>query len=57
MKIYRFEGESNPDDSAVVYAIETIDGIKGTLTDAFGIYSDPEIAQQIRRVKVDKNAN
>ena len=28
---YRFEGESNPDDSAILYAIETSTGEKGTI--------------------------
>jgi hypothetical protein len=38
---YRFEGVSDPDDMAIVYAVETPDGVRGTLTDAFGVYSDP----------------
>jgi len=48
---YRFEGESNPDDSSIVYAIETKDGVKGTLIDSYGAYSDPEIANFIKKVK------
>lgn len=38
-EVYRFEGESNPDDSAVVYAISSSAGIKGTLVDAYGPYA------------------
>ena len=38
---YRFEGESNPDDEAVVYAISSPKyGVKGTLVNAFGPYAD-----------------
>lgn len=48
---YRFEGESNPDDSSIVYAIETKDGVKGTLIDSYGAYSDPEISNFIKMVK------
>lgn len=48
---YRFEGESNPDDSSIVYAIETKDGMKGTLIDSYGAYSDPEISNFIKKVK------
>jgi hypothetical protein len=33
-KFYRFEGASNPDDSAIVYPISSKDGLKGTLVDA-----------------------
>lgn len=41
-KFYRFEGESDPADEAVVYAISSEkNDIKGTLVNGFGIYSDP----------------
>ncbi len=30
IRTYRFEGESNPDDSAVLYLLENTDGIQGT---------------------------
>jgi hypothetical protein len=40
----RFEGISDPDDMLIVYAIETANGTRGTLVDAFGTYSDPLLA-------------
>ncbi|TMQ14382.1 MAG: hypothetical protein E6K82_27340 [Candidatus Rokuibacteriota bacterium] len=40
----RFEGVSDPDDMSIVYAIEGRGGIRGTLVDAFGVYSNPAIA-------------
>lgn len=33
----RFEGMSNPDDNAILYAITTSDGKKGTLVDGYGL--------------------
>lgn len=39
VKYYRFEGKSNPDDNSVLYVIETADGDKGLLVDAYGVYS------------------
>jgi hypothetical protein len=39
---YRFEGNSDPGDSAVVYLIEANDGMIGYSLDAFGAYSDHE---------------
>jgi hypothetical protein len=38
---HRFEGISDPDDMSIVYALETESRIRGTLVDAFGVYSDP----------------
>lgn len=40
---YRFEGISDPDDMSILYAIETRSGVRGTLADAFGVYSDPGV--------------
>ncbi len=48
---YRFEGESNPDDNAIVYAIETNDGEKGSLIDAYGNYSDVHVANFMKQVE------
>ncbi len=48
---YRFEGESNQDDNAILYAIETVAGEKGTLIDAYGPSGDTLISEFM--VKVD----
>ena len=40
---FRFEGASDPADSAILYVIETADGVKGTLIDAYGAYADEYI--------------
>ncbi|HEY0678396.1 MAG TPA: phosphoribosylpyrophosphate synthetase [Chitinophagaceae bacterium] len=42
---FRFEGISDPDDMSILYAIETADGHKGTLVDAYGLYADDDISQ------------
>jgi len=47
---YRFEGISDPDDMSILYAIETKSGVRGTLTDAFGVYADPRIGAFVRKV-------
>jgi len=53
-KLARFEGVSDPDDMSIVYAIESRDGTRGTLVDAFGVYSDPLVADFLKDVPVTK---
>ena len=48
---FRFEGSSNPDDMSILYAIETNDGVKGTLVDAYGTYASPEVNEFILEVE------
>lgn len=51
METYRFEGESSPDDNSVLYAIESKDGVKGILVDAYGTYAEaisPEMASKLK---------
>ncbi len=48
---YRFEGESDPADSSVVYALETDDGLKGMLVDAYGAYANPLVSKFILEVE------
>ena len=49
---YRFEGESDPDDMSIVYAIESRDGTRGTLVDAFGVYADPAVGSILEHVPI-----
>ncbi|NCI50524.1 hypothetical protein GWC95_11360 [Sediminibacterium roseum] len=39
---FRFEGQSDPGDNSILYAIETKDKTKGTLVDAYGAGADPD---------------
>ena len=48
----RFEGVSDPDDMSIVYAIESDSGIRGTLTDAFGVYSNPVVSFFVNKVDI-----
>jgi hypothetical protein len=48
---YRFEGYSDPQDNSILYLIETIDGTKGTLVDAYGVDADATISNFIRDVE------
>lgn len=57
VKVYRFEGESDPADMSVVYAIHSHDGQHGFLVNAYGTYSNqdnPYYDDFIRSVPVDE---
>jgi hypothetical protein len=54
VNFYRFEGITNPDDMSILYAIETSDGRKGTLVDAYGLYSDDETGEFMNQVTINK---
>ena len=47
---HRFEGVSDPDDMAILYALETRSGLRGTLADAFGVYADPMVGAFMKEV-------
>ena len=51
VNFYRFEGESDPDDNAILYIIETSDGTRGTIVDAYGIYNDSKLTRFIKDVE------
>lgn len=56
IRTYRFEGESDPEDSAVIYIIEATDGLVGYSIDAYGAYSDHDADYDdfIRKIPVEE---
>lgn len=50
LNFFRFEGETDPADMSILYAIETSTGIKGTLVDAYGTYANSKVTEFIGRV-------
>jgi len=54
-EFYRFEGNSDPADEAVVYAIESRSGLKGVLVNAFGVYSESLSDEMIKKLSFHKN--
>jgi hypothetical protein len=54
VNFFRFEGITDPDDTSILYAIETVDGKKGTLIDAYGLYSDPEVSDFVKEMEIHK---
>lgn len=52
VEFHRFEGNSDPSDQAVVYAIESKNGMKGVLVNGYGVSSDPMSDEMMRKLKV-----
>lgn len=50
--VYRFEGNTNPDDNAMLYAIETARGEKGLLLDAYGVYAGEISREMLDKLKI-----
>lgn len=57
VNFYRFEGASDPDDMSILYAIETHDGRKGTVIDAYGAYADAGISEFMKVVETHKSVH
>jgi len=54
-EVYRFEGESDPADEAIVYAIESNRGDKGLLVNGYGISADGMSAEMAKKLNIHKS--
>lgn len=55
---YRFEGQSDPADNAILYLVETQDGVKGMVVDAYGMYADDDVTKFMKHVEeINKNVD
>ncbi len=53
-KVYRFEGQSNPDDQSILYAISSSKyNIKGVLVNGYGISSDETTSKLIKKLTIN----
>lgn len=51
-EVYRFEGDTNPDDSSILFAISSEKyKLKGVLVDAYGAYADPLTTDMIQKLR------
>ncbi len=52
-EVYRFEGDTNPSDEDVVYAVESKDGkLKGVVTSAYGSYADTVSTEMLQKLSI-----
>ena len=55
VETYRFEGDTDPGDENVVYAIESKDTkIKGTMSSAYGMYAKTVSNEMIQKLSMHK---
>jgi len=55
VEVYRFEGNSDPSDEAVVYAIESISGMKGVLVNGYGISAEALGSDMAKKLNIDRS--
>lgn len=50
-KYFRIEGETDPSDSVIIYAISALtNGEKGILVNSYGIYADPTTNEMLEKL-------
>lgn len=52
-EMHRFEGDTDPGDENVVYAVESKDGkLRGVITSAFGMYAESASTDMLRKLSM-----
>lgn len=54
VEVYRFEGNSDPADEAIVYAIQSENGIKGILVSGYGISAEGISAEMAKKLHIHR---
>ena len=57
VKLHRFEGESDPGDNSIAYAVKCNDGEKGIIIAAYGMYGSAEVNNFMKKVKITDRQN
>lgn len=55
VEVYRFEGNSDPADEAVVYGIQSNKGHKGVLVNGYGPSSDPMTTEMAKKLEIHRS--
>ncbi len=55
VEVHRFEGNTDPADEAVIYAIESADGLKGVLVNGYGISADTMGADMAMKLQIHRS--
>lgn len=57
VEVHRFEGMTDPDDSSILYAVESKDGEKGLLVSAYGVYAEGMSAEMAAKLSIHLHQN
>jgi len=55
VEFYRFEGDSDPSDEAIVYAIQSNNDMKGVLVNGYGISADTLSSEMAKKLNIHKS--
>lgn len=53
-EFHRFEGMNSPSDSSILYVLETKEGLKGTVVDAYGADGSETVSNFIWKIEQPK---
>jgi hypothetical protein len=53
--VYRYEGDSDPDEESIVYGISSISGVKGVFVSGFSANSDDETSKILEKLYIESN--
>ncbi len=54
VEVYRFEGNTDPSDEAIVYAIQSATGLRGVLVNGYGISADTMSSDMVKKLSIHK---
>src|SRR5205814_10011951 len=54
VEVYRFEGDTDPADEAVVYAVESKKGDRGVLVSGYGISADEMTSELAKKLSLHR---
>ena len=55
VELHRFEGNTDPSDEAIVYAIESVKGTKGILVSGYGISAEGISAEMAKKLNMHRD--
>ena len=55
VEVYRFEGNTDPADEAIIYGVQSHNGMKGVLVSGYGISAEGMSADMARKLEINRS--